>query len=707
VEGQLPDEPGAEPDEGPDEPGAEPDEGPDEPGAEPDEGPDEPGAEPDDGPDEPGAEPDEGPDEPGAEPDEGPDEPGAEPDEGPDAVLRRGASRVPPTARTFGLRPSVAPCALQLRLRRRRALLARRVQPRPMREPGLGSRSAVPPSSRGREVRQVDVVVDPPGLRASGPTPGTQGHRQADPPPPAWRASGPNCQSCDNNGCMACNPSHFSYYYSPFQRSVCIPDCAPGYRQPYMGWESPACVACPSNCLACTPGSGQGGCTSCESGYYVDSSGYCQQLPTGCASMGSSGCDTCQTGYYMDIGTCRPIPAGCASYDGASCTDCQSGWFLEGGQCVTRCIYGDTCGDALTRKCISVPSNAFSDAAGTCQCQSGYYRYVTADQNFTCDPCSPGCTTCDNRETCTGCPDGYYLSSGSCVFGGGSGCSGNCDGDSCGCGGTLSGGVCQGSTCDGESCGYCGTYSGGSCADSCADGSSCGYCGAYSGGSCNDACANGVSCGPCGGTYSGGVCVGGYDCLLVDEACGCHAGQNMYVANGDGTVTCSDTSGGSAPGCWFVLVPSTSVTSNMAAVRLTTAHYLNLHGTSSDTHWNELRAICESEGFLAPTTSSSSAYGNWSSSTNQGWPVTSDQWPLPWPWLSGSFPDGFPGGRLWMPGGEPGWLSVAYYYIVSPGSPVISQDPKWFSYHPSTGQGTQLTGTQTLQAGDFILCAMP
>jgi len=141
----------------------------------------------------------------------------------------------------------------------------------------------------------------------------------------------------------------------------------------------------------------------------------------------------------------------------------------------------------------------------------------------------------------------------------------------------------------------------------------------------------------------------------------------------------------------------------MRIVRATQSHEIG--GSNYDETWNNLDGICSNYGFRAPTTSSSNGT-LWDYNINSSAPLTSDQWNPTWPWMNGSLPNGFIGGRIWVAAGAPEWLSRAIYPSVSAGNSLYSNSGsiQWESYHPLSGGNNQYISSGTIAVGDFVLC---
>ena len=154
----------------------------------------------------------------------------------------------------------------------------------------------------------------------------------------------------------------------------------------------------------------------------------------------------------------------------------------------------------------------------------------------------------------------------------------------------------------------------------------------------------------------------------------------------------------------YPLVSSCSgLCQGMRIVRATQSHEIG--GSNYDETWNNLDGICSIYGFRAPTTSSSNGT-LWDYNINSSAPLTSDQWNPAGPWMNGSLPNGFIGGRIWIAAGAPDWLSKAIYPSVSAGNSLYSNSGsiQWESFHPMSGGNGQYITSGTIAVGDFVLC---
>ena len=149
-------------------------------------------------------------------------------------------------------------------------------------------------------------------------------------------ATGSTCQAY-TSGCYPCDCS-CSHCYGP----------------------GPA-LCCDKACSSCF-GPNNTACTSCNSGYYLQSSIYtcpkCDASCVTCYNSGNTSCYSCNPGYFSSsVNTCTKCDPACATCTGASntaCITCNSGYFLQplsnSATCFTTCPFGYTM-DNSTRIC--------------------------------------------------------------------------------------------------------------------------------------------------------------------------------------------------------------------------------------------------------------------------------------------------------------------------------------------------------------------
>lgn len=140
--------------------------------------------------------------------------------------------------------------------------------------------------------------------------------------------------------------------------------------------------------------SSQSVCTSCESGYYLDTPTLCTKCTTPCANCTDSvTCTDCLPTYTLTVSSC-----GCnqtASMFYSAITD----------NCQLCSLIIPNC-----QTCILI-SGTFVRCF---LCEPGTYL---TNLSQTCSPCSSSCTECSSFSTCTVCPIGYTLSIGQCICG--------------------------------------------------------------------------------------------------------------------------------------------------------------------------------------------------------------------------------------------------------------------------------------------------
>ena len=260
-----------------------------------------------------------------------------------------------------------------------------------------------------------------------------------------YRTNNNTCEQCDSScktcssaeECTSCNDGDI------LKNGTCIPastGCGVGYVL-----HNNLCYSCPSNCLTCGYDDGTY-CTTCTTGYGVDSNGTCFKCGGHCERCGGSNmdCRVCESGYFLynENGDphCAKCPSGCAECSSAdSCNTCADGLVKKEGVCVESCGEGYSaengicvqncpanCDSCTSADSCDTCSNGYLNEGGACveSCSSGSY----ADGN-TCKACDSSCSTCSGSGTCDTCAEGLIKQGSSCV----SGCDSGYyqDGDSC------------------------------------------------------------------------------------------------------------------------------------------------------------------------------------------------------------------------------------------------------------------------------------
>ncbi|XP_023578731.1 proprotein convertase subtilisin/kexin type 5 isoform X1 [Octodon degus] len=236
-----------------------------------------------------------------------------------------------------------------------------------------------------------------------------------------WYFNGQDCQPCHRfcatcagagaDGCINCTEGYF------MEEGRCVQSCSISYYLDHSaehGYKS--CKRCDNNCLTCS-GPGFKNCTSCPSGYLLDS-GMCQ--------LGA----ICKDGEYMDEhGRCQTCDASCAKCRGPTPEECTSCFFtrvFDDGRCILNCPswkfeFKNQCHPChhTCHGCQgSGPANCTSCRAdkhgrerflyqGECRerCPAGH----TPAEGHTCLPCPDNCEVCHNPHLCTRCVSGYVL----------------------------------------------------------------------------------------------------------------------------------------------------------------------------------------------------------------------------------------------------------------------------------------------------------
>lgn len=121
----------------------------------------------------------------------------------------------------------------------------------------------------------------------------------------------PNCLSANGNG-------------------VCT-SCVNGFTL-----SNGLCVRFIINCQTVNPSTNL--CQTCISGYYINSNGFCSQLPENCLTASPTGsCLTCLPQFTLRNGLCIRSDPNCQRFDPITniCMNCVSGYYLNG---VSFCV---------------------------------------------------------------------------------------------------------------------------------------------------------------------------------------------------------------------------------------------------------------------------------------------------------------------------------------------------------------------------------
>ncbi|KAG7168269.1 Extracellular matrix protein FRAS1-like, partial [Homarus americanus] len=213
-----------------------------------------------------------------------------------------------------------------------------------------------------------------------------------------------NCHICScTSGTVtcyvpSCPPCPFGLVASSQNTEQCCQECQP--------------LACPPNCLMCSPGETQITCKVCEEGHYLQD-GNCVET-----------CSDKRFQQGRECEACHPSCKTCTQATRFHCTECSSGELLREGECVSDCGLGfyseggaclpchascSECSGPADNQCQVCPSKAFLHA-GTCvdNCPSGHYA-----REQVCESCEESCEHCGVGE-CLQCLQGFWLQEGHC-----------------------------------------------------------------------------------------------------------------------------------------------------------------------------------------------------------------------------------------------------------------------------------------------------
>ncbi|ELP89019.1 protein serine/threonine kinase, putative [Entamoeba invadens IP1] len=210
------------------------------------------------------------------------------------------------------------------------------------------------------------------------------------------------CLSCDmnnylNNGeCIMCS-STFSNCYK-CTKNLCLLCLSNLYFL-----DNGKCLSCQmkANCSECSPSSNA--CTECYNDNYPSGSNclLCSQQMCKTCDSKNGNCTSCLTGYFLNSNSnkCNVCSYQCASCSSLNtCTLCYSGYYLQNGAC-------NSCSQKLNCEQCSTTNNKCS------RCEPKYYPL----ENY-CSTCtSKNCLVCGQSDgLCTSCLERYYLNSSSC-----------------------------------------------------------------------------------------------------------------------------------------------------------------------------------------------------------------------------------------------------------------------------------------------------
>ena len=138
-------------------------------------------------------------------------------------------------------------------------------------------------------------------------------------------------------------------------------------------------------------------CSSCVSGYYINSSGYCQKCPYDVTNCTTENCCKCKNNYFWELGKCYRCNTSCKTLesDNCRCFNCFDEYYLSNHQCLKCSENCKTCTE-LSYLCTS--------------CKDGLFL-----ENNQCSSCNSSCRTCEETSNkCTGCNSDKFLYENQC-----------------------------------------------------------------------------------------------------------------------------------------------------------------------------------------------------------------------------------------------------------------------------------------------------
>ncbi|ETE68280.1 Proprotein convertase subtilisin/kexin type 5, partial [Ophiophagus hannah] len=249
------------------------------------------------------------------------------------------------------------------------------------------------------------------------------------------------CRKCSEN-CRSCTEFHTCTecrYGLSLQGTRCVIRCEAGKY--YNGRD---CEPCHHSCASCE-GPGADACincteeyfmengkcvATCRNGYYLDHSlenGYktckrCDVSCFGCSGPGERNCTSCPSGYILDTGLCVFCDISCSKCTGPTSKDCigctYANKVLDDGHCIVQCPRGKfefnkqchSCHESCMECSGSEPNECTSCAKdkkghmrflylGECRksCPLGFYP---SEADGTCAPCFKHCQECLNQTSC-------------------------------------------------------------------------------------------------------------------------------------------------------------------------------------------------------------------------------------------------------------------------------------------------------------------
>lgn len=130
----------------------------------------------------------------------------------------------------------------------------------------------------------------------------------------------------------------------------------------------------------------------------------------GCQEADTSKCLTCEKGHYKsdDEKACPSCELNCVECSKDACTSCRSGYQPDGKMCKAE---GASSGETSGETTCTVSYCKTCNPKETCTtCMDGYMLMENQ-----CKKCIDGCMTCENTTSCKKCMDKYELKDNKCV----------------------------------------------------------------------------------------------------------------------------------------------------------------------------------------------------------------------------------------------------------------------------------------------------
>ena len=203
-----------------------------------------------------------------------------------------------------------------------------------------------------------------------------------------------NCSSCLTN--KTCGKCENNLFRIHPKNDSCI---ACNQTSQSKNFSDHSCRICSSNCKNCKDNST---CLMCMEGYFLDKNGLCAKCPLNCKMCtNSSICLNCSKDYYLN------------STNMSECTNCASSGYFK---------YISALNQFHCLKCFSNCKICSSNK--TCQnCENSFFKllptfdectncnmvgYFANTSNWSCYNCSANCKVCNSSFNCKTCKEGFF-----------------------------------------------------------------------------------------------------------------------------------------------------------------------------------------------------------------------------------------------------------------------------------------------------------